>query len=107
MKHMNSRVDMLASRRQRLIAECGMQRADLTCQLQPLAHTLDAVHTGLRIIKRVRRHPEWIAAAALGLTMLMPRRLSSFMRMTTLGMRAWRMIAPGVSRLLHPSSSPK
>jgi hypothetical protein len=96
-----TRADMLARRRQRLIAECRMQRADLACQLQPLASTLESVETGLRIAGRVRQHPEWIAAAGLGLALITPRRLSSFLRGATAGMQTWRAIAPRLAMLLH------
>lgn len=100
---MNSRADLLALRRQRLIAECQLQRADIAEQLQPLAYTLDTVNTGLRIVDRVRQHPGWIAAAGLGLLTITPRRISSLLRMGTLGVRTWRTLAPQVGMLLRLS----
>lgn len=98
---MKTRAELLALKRQRLIAECRLQRIDLLDQLQPLGQTLDSVNTGLRIIDRVRRHPEWIAAACLGLLMITPRRLSAWMRLGSMGLRTWRMLAPQIGMLLH------
>ncbi len=99
---MKTRAELLASRRQRLIAECLMQRADLAQQMQPLGHTLQAMGTGLRILDRVRRHPGWIAAVALGLMIIRPSRLSSLLRLGSTGLRTWRLIAPSLQMLqLH------
>ncbi|WP_292931304.1 YqjK family protein [Noviherbaspirillum sp.] len=97
---MRTRAELLAARRQRLIAECVMQRADLALQIEPLTHTMNSVEVGLRIVDRVRQHPGWIAAAVVGLMAIRPRRLSSFLRLGSAGLRTWRMLRPSLQLLL-------
>jgi hypothetical protein len=97
---MNARRELAALRRQRLVAECALQRADMAQQLQPLAHTLESVNTGVRILGRLRSHPGWIAAGVAGLMLVTPRRLSALLRTGSLGLRTWRSLAPGLQLLL-------
>lgn len=96
---MNPRAEFLEWKRQQLLAESAAQRAELSAQIQSMAHTLGSVQTGLRIVDRFRKHPEWIAALALGLAAITPRRLSSFFRLGSFGLRAWRLVAPAVQML--------
>lgn len=96
-----TRAEFLEWKRQRLLATSAVQRAEVAVHLQSLAHSLDSVQIGLRIVDRVRRHPGWIAAAALGVMAITPRRLSSFVRLSTLGLRAWRFIAPALRARLQ------
>ncbi len=77
-----------------------MQRADLALQIEPLTHTMNSVEVGLRIVDRVRQHPGWIAAAVVGLMAIRPRRLSSFLRLGSAGLRTWRMLRPSLQLLL-------
>lgn len=98
---MKTHAELLAWKRQRLIAESNVQRADLALQMQPLLHTLDSMDAGLRIVGRIRQHPEWIASLALGLALLTPRRLSSFFRSGSLGLRTWRSISPVLHMLMR------
>lgn len=101
---MNTRAEMLAWRRQLLIAESNAQRAELAIQVQPLIYTLSSVNIGLRILERVRQHPGWIAAVTLGLMAIRPRRLSAFLRLGTASLRLWRHAAP---LLLSAASAPE
>lgn len=96
---MNTHAELLAAKRQRLIARSIAQRADLSLQVRPLAHTLDAADAGLRIVARVMRHPGWIAALGIGLALMTPRRLSALFRFGATSLRTWRSLAP-VMRLL-------
>lgn len=98
---MKTHAKMLAVRRQMLIAECNLQRADLALQVRPLAYTLSSVNIGMRILGRVRQHPEWIAAATLGLFALRPRRLSAFFRFGSNGLRIWRHVQPLLQQRSH------
>lgn len=101
---MTTRAELLALRRRHLLAEIDAQRTDLALQALPLAHTLHAFETGGRILERVRRHPEWIAAAALGLIAIRPRRLSALLRAAGDGLRAWRRFGPVLQGLMAPRS---
>lgn len=78
-----------------------MQRAELARQLNPLVHTSASISTGLRILDRLRRHPEWIAAGAAGLMLLKPRRLSAMLRFASHCLRTWRSLAPHLQMLLR------
>jgi hypothetical protein len=97
---MNTRAEMLAQRRQYLIAECHAQRAELALQAQPLAHTLEIVETGVRIVDRIRQHPGWLLGAAIGLLAIRPRRLSALLQLGTNGLRTWRQFAPALQSFI-------
>jgi hypothetical protein len=99
---MMTRAEQLALRRQRLVAECILQRADLSMQAQPLQHSLTSAAIGLRIADRVRRHPGWLAALGLGLFMVRPVRLSNLLRVGTGGLRLFRQVTPLLQQLSAP-----
>lgn len=96
-----TRAEFLEWKRQQLLAASAAQRVEVVAHLQSLAHSVDSVQIGLRIADRVRRHPEWIAAAVLGVMAITPRRLSALVRVGTLGLRAWRFIAPALRARLQ------
>lgn len=96
---MNTRAELLEWKRQQLLAESQAQRAELALQIQSMAHTLESVQIGLRIVDRIRKHPGWIAALTLGLAAITPRRLSSFLRLGTFGLRTWHFVAPALRML--------
>ena len=98
---MNTRADLLAWKRQQLIAESAAQRAELALQMRSLTHTLESVQIGLRIVERLRQHPGWIAALPVGLAALTPRRLSSFLRLGTISLRFWRYVSPALRLLTN------
>lgn len=91
---MKTRAEMLAWKRQMLIAECNAQRDDLTLQAHSFRHTLTSMEIGWRILGRVRQHPGWIVALTLGLIVITPRRLSSFVRLGSASLRMWRQAMP-------------
>lgn len=77
---MKERMRSAALRRKQLVAQCHLQRAQLAAQLQPLGGALESADAGARIVRRLGQYPEWIAAAAAGLVLLTPRRLSAALR---------------------------
>ena len=89
-----SRAELLAMRREMLLIESELQRRQVEIDMQPLLQGAESLQVGMRIVSKARKHPEWIAFAALGLAMIKPRRLSSFMRLGTAGMRMWRQVRP-------------
>lgn len=102
---MKTRAEMLAWRRQLLIAESNMQRAELAMQAQPLMSAVTSVRIGLRILDRVRKHPGWIAAVALGVVAIRPYRLSGFLRLGTASLRLLRHAVPLLPSAEAPSQA--
>ncbi|WP_019139504.1 YqjK family protein [Noviherbaspirillum massiliense] len=97
---MNAHARMLAQRRQQLVALSRAQRADLADQIQSLNHSAIAMGIGLRILDRVRRHPEWLLGLAFALAAIKPRRLSSALRLGAEGLRTWRNVMPMLQNAL-------
>lgn len=97
---MKTRAEILAQRRLMLIAESQALRTDLAQQALPLTYTMSSVNIGLRILDRIRKHPGWMVAAAVGLVAITPRRLSAFLQFGTAGLRLWRLAMPFVRRRL-------
>ena len=97
---MNTRSQMLELKRRQLLAQSDALRSDLATQGESLGRTLTSMQIGLRVLNRVRKHPEWIAGAAIGLALIKPRRLSSLLQMGTVGLRTWRVITPVLHSLI-------
>jgi hypothetical protein len=97
---MNTRSQHLAQRRQQLIAQSIALRSDLALQAEYLRHPVTSIQVGLRVLNRLRRHPEWIAGAALALAVIKPRRLSSLLRAGTAGLRTWRKLMPALQNMM-------
>jgi len=95
-----TRAELLAWKRRQLLAESAAQRIELARQLRPVAYRLESVDSGLRIVAKVRRHPEWIAGAALAVALIRPRRLSSLFRSGVSALRMWRSLEPTLRALL-------
>jgi hypothetical protein len=98
---MTSRPEMLAQQRQRLIAQSIALRSDVAMQGEHLDHSLGTAQIALRVLDRVRKHPEWIAGAAIGLMLIKPRRLSALLRMGTAGLRTWRQLTPLLQHMIN------
>lgn len=97
---MTARSEVLARRRRQLIAQSIALRSDLAMQGEYLEHSLCTAQIGLRVLDRIRQHPEWIAGAALGLALIKPRRLSALLQMGTVGLRAWRQVTPLLQHMI-------
>lgn len=97
---MSARSEMLAQRRRQLIAQSIALRSDLALQGEYLGHSLTSVQIGVRLLDRIRKHPGWLAGAALGLALVKPRRLSSLLQLGTAGLRTWRQVTPVLQNLI-------
>lgn len=62
-------------RRRQLVAKIHLQRTQFGAQLEPVGRALESADAGMRIVRRVRRHPGWVAglAGAVLLGGLLPR----------------------------------
>lgn len=96
---MKSRAELVAWKKRQLLEECRMQREELARQLRPVGYQLESVDSGIRIISRIRQHPEWIAGLGVGVLLLTPRRLSSWFRIGSSAVRTWRSIAPALKMI--------
>lgn len=97
---MKTRMEIVARRRQMLIAESCAQRADLALQMQPVMYALESANSGLRIAGRIRQHPGWLATIVAGLLLVTPRRLSALLQFCTQNLRTWRSLAPALRILI-------
>lgn len=86
-------------RKHQLVLRSGKLRADLIEESVPLSHSLSATESAVRVLGRLRQHPEWIAAAAIGIFLLRPSRLAAWSRGTTFGVRTWRQLQPLLASL--------
>lgn len=74
-------------------------RAQLGYQFVPVSHSFNAMESGLRILDRLRAHPEWVVGALFALALLGPARIGAHVRGLTLGLRGWQRFAPLLARL--------
>lgn len=79
-------------RKHALILRSRALRARLLQDMSPLAHAAAGAESGARIVARVGRHPEWLAAGLLGVMLLRPGRLAAWARGMTLGLRVSRFL---------------
>jgi hypothetical protein len=89
---MNGKLVELALRKQRLQIDSAVLRGDLSrfaTGLSPLFAAADHVAEG---VSWLRRHPQILAAAALGLLLARPRRVLRWTRRAFIGWQAWRRV---------------
>jgi len=87
---MNEKLVELALRKQRLQIDSAALRSDLSrfaAGLSPLFAATDHVADG---VSWLRRHPQILAAAVLGLLLARPRRVLRWTRRAFIGWQAWR-----------------
>jgi len=96
-----SRRQELAARRVVLVARCEHQRRELGTASEGVAHSLRAVDTAVRVVRRATAHPVILAGMAVAaIVIIRPRRLLQFV--------AWgssaAITARRVSNLLRPAA---
>lgn len=90
-KSMNKHSLMLAKRRHELLAQSNAHRSALKMHGTVVKKSASRIELGLRVINRLKAHPEWIAGIALGVKLVTPQRLSLGMRFCTQGLRLLHM----------------
>ena len=88
-----------ARRKHVLLLRSRTLRARLIHDTLGIAPTVGTIQSSLRILARVRQHPEWLATAALGLLLLRPARLTAWTRGVSFGLRTWRQLLPLLAAL--------
>jgi len=89
---MNS-VTRIRAERAHLLARAAVERERLLVRLQAWEAPLSLVDRAVAAAHYVRRHPQWLVAAALLIAVLRPRRALALARNGLIAWRAWRWIA--------------
>lgn len=85
---MGEKLNRLAERRERLIAQAAAQRMALAQSIEPWRVPLARVDQGLAALRYVRNHPAWIVGGAALLVALRPSRVGRWLQ---LGWVTWRI----------------
>lgn len=91
----NLNLNVLARRRQELIARIHTQRASFPYRNQPAIKTITGIDVGLMVFKRVTKSPFMIAALVAAVVVIKPRRL---LPLVGKGVALWKTV-----QLLVPS----
>lgn len=86
---MNSTLDRLAERRERLVAQASAQRDLLAQQMAPWRARLALADRGVAALRSIRRHPAMLLSVILLLAAIRPRRAGRSRR--SLWMTGWRL----------------
>ena len=91
---MNEKRSRLAERRERLIAQAAAQRSALAQNIEPWRRPLARVDQGLAVLRKIKRHPAWIAGGVALLTALRPGRVraAGIGKWLTRGWATWQMV---------------
>jgi len=82
----------IRAERERLLARAAVEREHVSAQLRAWEAPLALVDRSVAAVRCVRRHPEWLVAAAVVLAILRPRRALAWARNGLLAWRAWRWV---------------
>jgi hypothetical protein len=77
---MNDKLNQLAARRERLIAQAASQRTALAMNIESWRRPLQLADQGLAALHFVKRHPFWMGGIVIMLTALRPGRLGEKLR---------------------------
>lgn len=89
-------------KKRRLVMRSRALRAQIGYQFVPVSHSVGAMESGMRILGRLRQHPEWVVGAVFALAILRPGRIAAHLRGLTLGLRSWQRLAPMLAPALAP-----
>lgn len=92
--------EVLARRRELLIARCAAQRNALTVQGQALLEKLAVFDIGRNLFERLKKNPAWIAGLLVGLVVIKPRRLLPLLQTGLLAWQALRTLAPALKNIV-------
>lgn len=93
--------EVLARRRELLIARCAAQRNALTVQRQALLEKLSVFDIGLNLFERLKKNPAWIAGLVVGLVVIKPRRLLPLLQTGLLAWQTLRTLAPALKNIVE------
>ncbi len=93
--------EVLARRRELLIARCAAQRNALTVQRQALLEKLSIFDIGLNLFEKIKKNPAWMAGLVVGLIVIKPRRLLPLLQTGLLGWQTLRTLAPALKNIVE------
>lgn len=86
---MSGKLEQLAERRSRLVAQAAAQRTSLARHLEPWRARLAVADRGLAALRYVRRRPTLLAGAALLLAIWRPKGVGAWLRRGWVG---WQVV---------------
>lgn len=95
-----NRIERIRARRWVLVERAALERERLAAQLAPWRARLALVDRSATAARSVLAHPEWLAAAALLVLVLRPRRTLAWARRAFFLWRTWRWVSQAASELL-------
>lgn len=98
---MSKSSEVLARRRELLIARCAAQRNALTVQRQALVEKLSVFDIGQNLFERLKKNPAWIAGLVVGLVVIKPRRLLPLLQTGLLAWQTLRTLAPALKNIVE------
>lgn len=93
------KIDDLPQRRQLLLARSAEQRADIVASSQALSRPLQTVDHGMQFVKKLCRHPGWIAGILIAIALIKPRRITAALEAARVAARTFGMVGPIIQRL--------
>ena len=94
-----NQVDEIRARRAELMARAAVERERISVQLRAWEAPLSLVDSSIAAVRTIRRHPQWLIAAAVVLAVLRPRRAFAWARNGLIAWRAWRWISNSLRSL--------
>lgn len=94
-----TQVDEIRARRAELLARAAVERERISVQLRLWEAPLALVDNSIAAVRTIRRHPQWLIAAALVLAVLRPRRALAWARNGLIAWRAWRWVSNSLRSL--------
>jgi len=94
-----NRLSEIRARRAQLMARAAIERERLSVRLHAWEAPLSLVDRAVAAAHYVRRHPQWLVAAALLIAVLRPRRALALARNGLIAWRAWRWISQSLHSL--------
>ena len=94
-----NQVDEIRARRAELMARAAVERERISVQLRAWEAPLAIVDSGVAAARYLRRHPQWLIAAAVVLAVLRPRRAVAWARNGLIAWRAWRWVSNSLRSL--------
>jgi hypothetical protein len=94
-----NQVDEIRSRRAELLARAAVERERISVQLRAWEAPLALVDRSVAVARQIRRHPQWLIAAAAVFAVLRPRRAFAWARNGLIAWRAWRWVSNSLRSL--------